>query len=117
MNSGTAGVLGFPSRALEERFWEKVRRGPECWEWTGAVDADGYGRISVKGPKGHRMALAHRVAFELTRGPMRRGLQADHLCRNRHCVNPIHIEPVTSAENTRRGDAGRRQPRARGRFA
>lgn len=73
----------------------------ECWEWTGFIRPDGYGTVSLGG-KGQR---AHRAVFELLRGSIPDGLVIDHLCRNRSCVNPWHLEPVPIAENTRRGDA------------
>jgi len=72
-----------------------------CWLWTATRDARGYGKVSREG----RMALAHRVSYELHVGPIPDGLTLDHLCRVRHCVNPAHLEPVAHAENVRRGAA------------
>jgi len=75
-----------------------------CFEWTGALERTGYARVNVRGPDdGVRKLCAHRVAYELWVGPIPDGLQLDHLCRVRHCVNPLHLEPVTARENTVRG--------------
>lgn len=89
------------TKTLSERFWEKVERaGPgECWNWTGWNGHKGYGRIWVDGAG----RPAHRVSYELAKGPIPEGLVIDHLCRNPGCVNPDHLEPVTQAENNRRG--------------
>lgn len=70
-----------------------------CWLWQGAITSAGYGTTAVEG----RTRGAHRVAYEAFVGPIPPGLQIDHLCRVRHCVNPDHLEPVTSLENTLRG--------------
>lgn len=85
----------------QTRFWAKVNRaGPtECWEWTGAR-TDGYGCFN--NPNGS--TRAHRISYELLVGPIPPGLCIDHLCRNRGCVNPAHLEPVTWGENTLRGE-------------
>jgi hypothetical protein len=71
----------------------------ECWSWTGAVDASGYGQIRRDG----KVVGAHRVAMELFGEAVPNGYVVDHLCRNPSCVNPAHLECVTMAENTRRG--------------
>lgn len=82
------------------RFFDKVDALGDCWEWTGYRKSDGYGRFS---PAQHKSTLAHRHAYETLIGPIPPGLVLDHLCRNHGCVNPDHLEPVTQAENLRRG--------------
>jgi HNH endonuclease len=73
-----------------------------CWDWTGGITGNGYGYIYLDG-RGTPRVAAHRVAYELLVGPIPPGLQIDHLCRNRRCVNPLHLEVVTQTENVRRG--------------
>lgn len=88
---------------LEDRFWSKVSFGgwDGCWLWTGAPDKDGYGRYTRQR---HR---PHRFAYELLVGPVPEGLVLDHVaawgCGNPACVNPLHLEPVTTRENILRG--------------
>lgn len=74
-----------------------------CWEYQGHLNG-GYGRF--KGLDG-KLAYAHRVSYEVRVGRVPDGLFLDHLCRNRCCINPAHLEPVTNAENIRRGLAGK----------
>jgi hypothetical protein len=73
-----------------------------CWRWTGAINDSGYGTLGIGGRTG-RNYRAHRVAWEWFVGPIDDGLHLDHLCRNRWCVNPDHLEPVVPLENARRG--------------
>lgn len=73
-----------------------------CWLWTGSVfKRTGYGALKLGG----RLRLAHRVSYERFRGPIPNDLPLDHLCRERRCVNPLHLEAVPIAENVRRGAA------------
>ena len=72
---------------------------PGCIEWEGAIDVDGYGRKNVNG----KWCQAHRLAWESMNGPIKDGMHIDHVCRNRRCVNPLHLELVTRKENILRG--------------
>jgi hypothetical protein len=84
-----------------ERLLSKVEVADSgCWEWTAAKDPTGYGRFSVA----RSMDYAHRAAYKLLVGPIPAGLDLDHLCRNRGCVNPDHLEPVTRRENLLRSE-------------
>ena len=73
-----------------------VRDG--CWGWKADIASNGYARFTIR----HRSSLAHRYAYQLLRGPIPAGLTIDHLCRNRACVNPWHLEAVTQKVNTLR---------------
>lgn len=89
---------------LERRIMNKFTAGDDCWEWKAGRNQSGYGVIGAGG-NGGRPLRAHRVLYEILVGPIPAGLDIDHLCRNRGCVNPAHLEPVTRSENVRRGIA------------
>lgn len=89
-------------RNTADDIWAKVDKTDTCWLWTGHINTSGYGQIRWGGPK----ARAHRIAYELEVGPIPEGLELDHLCRVRHCVNPSHLEPVTRRVNVHRGEGG-----------
>ena len=75
-----------------------------CHTWTGSRDKNGYGKVGVVGETRMVMRMAHRVRYEREVGPIPEGMQLDHLCRNKACCNPAHLEPVTQRENLLRGN-------------
>lgn len=85
--------------------WERIvtkfeaKDGASCWNWTGALNENGYGKIGMPGIS---PVYAHRLMYELCVGPIPKGLEIDHLCFNRRCVNPGHLEAVTRLQNVRR---------------
>lgn len=83
-------------RSRLDRFFARVAERGDCWVWTGSVDRGGYGKF------GGKTVSAHRFAYESLVGEIPPGLELDHLCRNRACVNPSHLEPVTRKVNLER---------------
>lgn len=85
-------------------FWsfvDKSQVGTGCWHWTGSTNGVGYGSFTRASLS--KVRMTHRIAYELTIGAIPTGLELDHLCRDTLCCNPAHLEPVTRAENIRRG--------------
>lgn len=103
----------FGDPALPERFWKYVRVLENgCWEWVGGLSTAGYGYFYVgTGRSDGKKVLAHRLCYQKLVGEIPDGLDLDHLCRYRPCVNPFHHEPVTRKVNTRRGvGVGKNKP-------
>lgn len=86
-----------------ERFILKIKQSDSCWIWIGTKDSSGYGQFGYN----KKNVRAHRFSYELFIDNIPDGLIIDHLCRNRLCVNPKHLEPVTYKENNRRGETGK----------
>jgi len=89
-----------PTGDPQPRFWQKVALQGECWVWIAAINKQtGYGAFSIN----KRMVSSHRFAYESMVGEIPPELMLDHLCRNRRCVNPFHLDPVTAKVNAQRG--------------
>ncbi len=96
--------------SLEHRLWSRVdwQRAKQegCWTWTAGTTTKGYAKITSNT---EGSTLAHRVVYELLRGPVPLDRELDHLCRNHACINPNHLRVVTHIENVRAGQAGKYQ--------
>lgn len=86
---------------LKDRLLRRTDRTGECWLWLGKKTADGYGQLRIGG----KTYLTHRLSYEVFVGRIPDGLVIDHLCRVHECLNPEHLEPVTAAVNTLRGNS------------
>lgn len=86
-------------------FMQKVvKKASGCWYWDGSLERMGYGQILID----KKQRPAHRIAYELFKGPIPEGMTIDHLCKRHQCVNPAHLECVSNSENTQREKARRR---------
>lgn len=84
-----------------KRLYSRFEIVNDCWLWSGCLNAQGYGVISVNG----KVLRAHRMMYECSIGAIPLNKELDHLCRNPSCINPAHLEPVTHKENVNRGTA------------
>lgn len=94
------GTYSSSSMTVWQRLLDRLVIGDECWSWQGGHTTAGYSSMSLPG---RRTDYVHRVVYRLLRGPIPAELVVDHLCRNRGCVNPWHLELVPGVVNTRRG--------------
>jgi len=100
--SGLSGLLATLAPSVATRLHYSSILDPKsgCWDWIGATTTEGYGSLMLNNGR----TYAHRVSYETFRGPIAPSMVIDHLCRNRLCINPDHMEVVTLAENFRRGN-------------
>jgi len=90
--------------SLPDKIRALTRENGDCWEWIGVKTRDGYGKVTRR----PRTWMVHRYVYETLVGPIPAGLTIDHLCRNRACINPAHLEPVTRKVNSERGSEAQR---------
>lgn len=103
MNAPVRRVAADPNR-----FWDKVEKCDGCWNWTAFIGPDGYGRFMIN----QVPHLAHRVSFQRSFGEIPAGMEIDHICHNRICVNPTHLRIATHAQNNQNPQGARRDSRS-----
>ena len=89
------GAVSVILQSPQQRFWAKVNKSGDCWLWTAWIQPDGYGLFRLDG----KMRRPHRVAWEWANGPIPEGMEIDHTCWTRACVNPAHMRLLSHAEN------------------
>lgn len=97
---------------MEAKFLRKVEKTEACWNWTGAKTSLGYGAVGHRG----KVCYTHRIAYELWKGSIPKGLVVRHMCNNRKCVNPDHLEVGTMKDNVADMYAAGRQPNRKGEY-
>lgn len=97
--NGSSGTERIKERILYHSIPEP---NSGCWLWLGRIKSNGYGTIGIKKDDEWRTAHAHRISYEIFVGRIPDGLDLDHKCRQRCCINPDHLEPVTRSENLKR---------------
>lgn len=90
--------MGRPVNTVARMLANYVDQTADCWVWKGSIAKNGYGKTAIL----KKTLLAHRVFYEYFKGPIAAGLQIDHLCRNKRCVNPAHLDAVPPAVNNAR---------------
>ena len=105
-NSTKPLPLPEPKANILRHMWPKIKIPDGCWEWSGSLTMEGYAtNVSVNGTSGpdRERHLPHRLIFQWFKWDIPDGMTIDHLCKNRKCMNPDHMEAVTAGENVRRG--------------
>lgn len=84
-----------PTESDIRRFWAKVDKSGDCWEWQAARTSQGYGHFTMR----RKYVGAHRFSYALEYGPIAPGVEIDHRCQNKPCVNPKHLRAATRKQN------------------